>query len=275
MSAPIRPRLRAADPGCRASGAAGGGRQIVNVTEVEFDPDAFTFEPSPGFRVEDLGGCSRTVRRRHVSLPGCRDGAAVRSLMPVGDGIKAPGRARRLRRGPSVGGRPGHGVPLFGGPAQPDNGLLMVPGHAPPTLVPESEDDLSVGVAPFGGPAVPLGGLAVIPGHTPPLRVQTSEGVLSDGVVLFSGSAEQGDDRVFVEGPPAFLSCHGSPSAILRPARAADGRRFGTPAGDVPSGLAGSPRRRGLPGDGLRYAVRCRRKKPTVRFHACAAAASL
>lgn len=28
--------------------------QIVNVTEVEFDPDAFTFDPSPGFRVEDL-----------------------------------------------------------------------------------------------------------------------------------------------------------------------------------------------------------------------------
>ena len=28
--------------------------QIVNVTEVEFDPDAFTFDPSLGFRVEDL-----------------------------------------------------------------------------------------------------------------------------------------------------------------------------------------------------------------------------
>ena len=28
--------------------------QIVNVTEVEFDPDAFSFDPSLGFRVEDL-----------------------------------------------------------------------------------------------------------------------------------------------------------------------------------------------------------------------------
>ena len=28
--------------------------QIVNVTEVEFDPDAFTFDPALGFRVEDL-----------------------------------------------------------------------------------------------------------------------------------------------------------------------------------------------------------------------------
>ena len=28
--------------------------QIVNVTEVEFDPDAFTYDPSLGFRVEDL-----------------------------------------------------------------------------------------------------------------------------------------------------------------------------------------------------------------------------
>ena len=37
---------------------------------------------------------------------------------------------------------------------------------------------------------------------------------------------------------------------------------------------AGSPRRRGLP-DGSGHAVRCRRKKPTVRFHAWAAAASL
>ena len=28
--------------------------RIVNVTEVEFDPDAFSFDPSLGFRVEDL-----------------------------------------------------------------------------------------------------------------------------------------------------------------------------------------------------------------------------
>lgn len=28
--------------------------RIVNVTEVEFDPDAFTFDPSLGFRIEDL-----------------------------------------------------------------------------------------------------------------------------------------------------------------------------------------------------------------------------
>ena len=28
--------------------------RIVNVTEVAFDPAAFTFDPSLGFRVEDL-----------------------------------------------------------------------------------------------------------------------------------------------------------------------------------------------------------------------------
>ena len=28
--------------------------RIVNVTEMAFDPDAFTFDPSLGFRVEDL-----------------------------------------------------------------------------------------------------------------------------------------------------------------------------------------------------------------------------
>ena len=83
--------------------------QIVNVTEMEFDPDAFSLDPSLGLPGRGSVGCSRTVngkrwatrgqnpsRRRagpRASAPGKRDALGARrgSGRPSGAGLVAAG----------------------------------------------------------------------------------------------------------------------------------------------------------------------------------------